>query len=88
MHDLVFYIAVGWMTALLGASVVLLIRARSITVRILALDLLTLILVGLLVLYAAVNRQQYYMDAALILALVSFVSTLATARYHSEGQIF
>ena len=88
MHDLVFYIAVGWMTALLGASVVLLIRARSITVRILALDMLTLILVGLLVLYAAVNRQQYYIDAALILALVSFVSTLATSRYHSEGQIF
>ena len=88
MHELVFYIAFIWMTVLLGVTVVLLIRARSANVRVLALDQLTLILVGLLVLYAAANREQYYMDAALILSLVSFVSTLAASRYHSEGRIF
>jgi len=41
------------------------IRLRSTAGRVLALD--TLILVGLLVLYADANRSSYYMGAALVL---------------------
>ncbi len=88
MHQVIFAGAAVWMTVLLSVTVVVVIRARSTMVRILALDMLTLILIALLILFADANGVSYYLDAALVLALLSFVSTLAAARYHSEGRIF
>ncbi len=88
MHEVVFYLAALWMTALLVVTVVLVIRARSSLSRILALDMLILILVALLVLFSDANGVSYYLDAALVLALLSVVATIAAARYHSEGRLF
>jgi multicomponent Na+:H+ antiporter subunit F len=88
MHQIVFYLAFVWMTVLLVVSAAAVIRLRSTAGRILALDTLTLILVALLVLYAAANRSPYYTDAALVLSLLAFVATLALARYHGERKVF
>lgn len=88
MHETMFFIAAGWMTILLITALVTVIRAATVMVRILALDALTLILIGLLVLFASANRSSYYLDAALILALLSFISTMAATRYHSEQKVF
>ena len=88
MHEIVFYFAFAWMTVLLVTSVAAVIRLRSTAGRILALDMLTLILVALLVLYADANRSSYYMDAALVLSLLAFVATLVLARYHGERKVF
>lgn len=88
MHTVVFYVAVGWMTVLLVVSVISTIRLRATASRILALDTLTLVLVGLLVLFSVIFQTAYYLDAALILALLAFVSTIAAARYHGERKIF
>jgi multicomponent Na+:H+ antiporter subunit F len=83
-HDAVFYAGVLWMTVLLAASVVLVVRARSTFTRIVALDMVILILAGLLALLASAQGVPYYLDAALALALVSGVSTIAAARYASR----
>ena len=88
MHQIVFYLAFVWMSILLVVSAAAVIRLRSTAGRILALDTLTLILVALLVLYAAANRSPYYMDAALVLSLLAFVGTLVLARYHGERKVF
>jgi multisubunit Na+/H+ antiporter MnhF subunit len=88
LHEIVFYLAVIWMTGLLAVSVAAVIRVCSTAGRILALDMLTLILVALLVLYAAANRSPYYLDAALILALLAFIGTQVAARYHGQRKIF
>jgi multicomponent Na+:H+ antiporter subunit F len=88
LHEIVFYFAVAWMTGLLAISVAAVIKIQSTAGRILALDMLTLILVALLVLYADANRSPYYLDAALILALLAFVGTVAAARYHGQRKIF
>ena len=88
MHEIVFYGAMAWMTGLLAVSVAAVIKVRSTAGRILALDMLTLILVALLVLYADANRSPYYLDAALILSLLAFVGTVAAARYHGERKMF
>ena len=88
MHEAVFYVAALWMAGLLGVSVGAVIRARSTLSRVLALDMLILILIALLVLYADANVSAYYLDAALALALLSVVTTIAAARYHSEGRPF
>jgi multisubunit Na+/H+ antiporter MnhF subunit len=88
VHEIVFYLAFAWMTVLLVVGVAAVIRMRSTASRILALDMTTLILVALLVLYADANRSSYYLDAALVLALLAFIGTLALSRYHGERKIF
>jgi multicomponent Na+:H+ antiporter subunit F len=88
LHELVFYVATAWMTVLLAVAVVAVIGLYSTAGRILALDMLTLILVVLLVLYGDAERTPYYLDAALTLALLAFVGTLAAARYFGERKIF
>jgi multicomponent Na+:H+ antiporter subunit F len=88
LHEIVFYPAVFWMTVLLVVGVVAVVGISSTTGRILALDTLTLVLVALLVLYGDAQREVYYLDVALILALLAFVGTLAAARYYGERKIF
>lgn len=87
MHDLIFFVAIAWVTVLLVACAAAVVRLRTTAARILALDALTLILVALLVVYATGQRSSYYMDAALILALLAFLSTLVAARYHGERKV-
>ena len=88
MHDLVYNLALGWMTVLLGACVFEVVRAKSELVRVLALDTLALVLVAVLVLYSTTEDVSWYLDAALVIALLSFIGTLAASRYYSEGKIF
>jgi len=87
MHLTFIGAAAIWMTVLLAMIILFAIRARSSAERLLAVDALTLLLVGLLVLYAAANQQPYYLDAALALALVSFVGTVAAARRLAGGRV-
>ncbi|MGC4105475.1 MAG: monovalent cation/H+ antiporter complex subunit F [Thermomicrobiales bacterium] len=88
MHEIVYYAAMIWMVGLLCLCIVQVVRAKSTLVRILALDTLTLVLIALMVLYSTTTGKGYYIDAAIMLALLSFVSTVAAARYHSERRIF
>jgi multisubunit Na+/H+ antiporter MnhF subunit len=88
MHEAVFYAAVLWMTGLLGVSVFLVVRARSSLSRILALDMLILILIAELVLFAAATSSSYYLDAALALSLLAIAATIAASRYHAEDEPF
>ncbi len=88
MHELVFYLAALWLTGLVIACAVLVLRARSAASRILALDTLVLLLVGLLVLWSDAEGVPYFLDAALVLSLLGFGATLAVARFHGEGRIF
>lgn len=88
MHQLVFYVAALWLSGLVIACAVLVLRARTTASRILALDTLVLLLVGLLVLWSDSEGVPYFLDAALVLSVLGFVATLAAARFHGEGKIF
>ena len=88
MSSVVFYIGIAWLALLLGVLVIRLPRARTTAQRILVLDLLTLVLIGLLALAAGEDQRSYALDAALALALLSFVATLAASRYHEDREPF
>jgi multicomponent Na+:H+ antiporter subunit F len=88
MHEIVFRAAALWMAVLICLSLLTVVRARSSLTRVLALDMVTLLLIALLVLYSDSRKVGYYLDAALVLSLLSFLATVAAARYHSEGEIF
>jgi multicomponent Na+:H+ antiporter subunit F len=87
MHLAVVAAAAIWMTVLLVINVVFIIRARGNAVRILAVDTTTLVLVAVLVLFSAANQTSYYLDAALALALFSFIGTVVAARYLGRSRI-
>jgi multisubunit Na+/H+ antiporter MnhF subunit len=88
MSDTITTIALIWAIALFALSVLAVIRARGSFSRMLALDTATLMLIGVLVIMARRDHEPYYLDAALMLAALSFVSTIAAARYRAEGRPF
>ena len=49
--------------------------------RVIAIDLIGVLLVGLLVVMAGEMAQQALLDVAMVVALISFVGTVAYARY-------
>lgn len=83
-----FNTALIGLALLLLATILLVIRAKSTLVRLLAADVLTLILVAVLVLFAQREGRAYYLDAALILALLSFIGVIAAGRYYRSGRPF
>jgi multicomponent Na+:H+ antiporter subunit F len=83
-----FAVALAWSTLLLIVGGVVLLRARDVFQRIVALDLLATLVVSILALLSYLQDVSYYMDAAVALALLSFVSTVAAARYLGSGGPF
>ena len=88
MPELVFDIAAGWATLLLVAGGVLLLRSPGSLQRVLALDVLVVIVIALLTALSYVRDVSYYIDAALALALLALTSTLVAARYVTRGGPF
>lgn len=67
--------------AALVLSTVRLLRGPTLPDRVVALDLISILLVALLTLFAISSRVDAYLDAALVLALVAFLGTVALARF-------
>jgi multicomponent Na+:H+ antiporter subunit F len=79
---------VMFMLALAAAIVfVRLAKGPSLPDRVVATDLLGTLAVGLLVVGAAASGQRAFMDAAVVIALIAFVSNIAYARFvERKGQ--
>lgn len=58
-----------------------LVRGPSLPDRVVALDLMATIVVGIFSIYAMAMNQPVFIDAAIVLALVVFLGTVAFARY-------
>ena len=58
-----------------------LVRGPSLSDRVIALDLTALLAVGLIAIMAFEAGQPVFLDAAIVLALVAFLGTVAFARY-------
>jgi multicomponent Na+:H+ antiporter subunit F len=63
-------------------------KGPSAMERLQALDLTTNVFVGIIVVLGIVLDNAQMIDIGIALAAFSFVSTLATARYISEGRFF
>jgi multicomponent Na+:H+ antiporter subunit F len=88
MSDALLVVAIAWTTLLLAGGGLVLLRAGDALQRVLALDLIVAIFIALLALLAYASDTSYYLDAALALALLSFVATLAAARHYERGAPF
>ena len=74
---------------LIGLAIVLavirLVIGRTVVDRIVALDMLTVISLSLIALYAHVSGRFIYLDVALVYGLLSFLAVLAIARFLEKG---
>lgn len=57
------------------------VRGPSLPDRVVAIDLLGVIVTGFAVVSAASTGSSWFLDIAIVVALVSFVGTIAYARY-------
>ncbi len=77
--------------AMIGIALVLnlwrLIVGPSVPDRILALDTMYINTIALIVLYGIGMRTQIYFEAALLIAMLGFVSTVAVCKYLLRGDI-
>lgn len=72
------------LTMLAAAAVLTFIRLTkgpTLPDRVIAIDLIGVLLVCLLVLMAGITVQQAFLDVAMVVALISFVGTVAYAQY-------
>jgi multicomponent Na+:H+ antiporter subunit F len=71
--------------AMISAALLLvfvrLARGPSLSDRVVALDLIAVLAVGLIAMVAFETDQPVFLDAAIVLALVAFLGTVAFARY-------
>lgn len=58
-----------------------LVRGPSLPDRVVAFDLITAIILGLIAGYVLLTRATVFLDAAVVVALISFLGTVAIARY-------
>ena len=75
-------LAVSGVTVLLG--VVRLVRGPSTADRVVAVDLLSAVAVGVTAAWSVAADDPVYLDVALLLALVTFLGTVAFAAYAEE----
>jgi multicomponent Na+:H+ antiporter subunit F len=59
-------------------------RGPSLLDRVIALDLMALFTVGICAVYAITRNQAIFMDIATVLALLSFLATIAFAQFIEE----
>ena len=85
MHGLVFHIAVVWIALLGAGGLLVLVRSSSPFVRILAIDTLVLLVVAFLLLVAIDAERPVFADAAIVLALVGFTTTVALVRVERDA---
>jgi multicomponent Na+:H+ antiporter subunit F len=67
----------------LGAVLTLirLMRGPTLPDRVISIDLIGILIVCMLVVMAGDTGQQAFLDVAMVIALISFVGTVAYARY-------
>ncbi len=63
------------------------IRGPTTPDRVVALDTIATNVVSVAVLFALLTNQGFFVSVSLVLAIIGFVSTIAVARYVTEGDI-
>lgn len=88
MHAPVFQLAVAWLVLLLVVNIVQLFRRGDAIEAVLAVEVSTMLVIAILVVHALETGERYYLDPALVIALLSFAETLVAVRFLAHGGIF
>ncbi|WP_380058180.1 K+/H+ antiporter subunit F [Falsihalocynthiibacter sp. SS001] len=87
MIDLAINFAVGCFGAALLMNLWKILRAEGVTDRILALDTMVINVIALIILHGMQYKTEMVFEAALIISMLGFVSTVAYTRFMLRGNI-
>lgn len=85
MADTILILAGGLIFLAIVFAVARLIMGRTVVDRVAAVDLLTVISISMIALYAHIAGRFVYLDVALVYGVLSFLAVVATARYLERG---
>ena len=81
MLDLMVQIALGLLALSALLALWRVVRGPTLPDRVVALDLVGVLVAGMAVVSAARTGSPYFLDVAIVIALISFVGTVAYAGY-------
>jgi multicomponent Na+:H+ antiporter subunit F len=81
MLDITIGIALLMLTVSALLTLVRVVRGPTLPDRVVAIDLIGVLIVGVIVVSSAATGEQAFLDVAIVIALISFVGTVAYARY-------
>ena len=87
MLETALTIAFGLFVLALLLNLYRLLRGPTLPDRALALDTMYINTIGLIVLYGISSDSKLYFEAAMLIALIGFLSTVAVAKYMLRGDI-
>ena len=85
MSEIFLYLAALLIAGSVLLGVVRLIRGVTLVDRVAAIDMLTIVSISMIALYAHISGRFIYVDVALVYAVLSFLAVLAMARYLERG---
>ncbi|MBZ9651572.1 cation:proton antiporter [Psychroflexus montanilacus] len=81
VHDFLYYIILPILSISSLLVFVRFIKGPSIVDRVVALDLLITISIGIIAIYSILSDKPTFLDISLVLALIAFLGTVAFAYY-------
>lgn len=81
LKTIVLYGGLFLLSATVMMAILRLVRGPTLPDRVVALDMLTAVGIGITAVYAVWTEQTVFLDVATVLALISFLGTIAFARY-------
>ncbi len=81
LHDYLYYFILPILTFGVILVFIRFFKGPTISDRVVALDLLITIGIGIIAMYSIISEQPTFLDIAMILALIAFLSTTAFSYY-------
>jgi multicomponent Na+:H+ antiporter subunit F len=85
MLDIVSHVSLATLGVALVVAFIRLVKGPTLPDRVVAMDLIGVLVVGLIVVLAAWTGVRATLDAAVVIALIGFVGTVAYATYVERG---
>jgi multicomponent Na+:H+ antiporter subunit F len=84
---MVFNVIFGMLIAAILLGFIRLVLGPTLADRVVALDLIGILSVGLIAMYAVFQDQAVFIDVAVVLALIAFLGTIAFAYFIEKGEL-
>lgn len=80
-------ITFGVLIIAMFAAFLRLVRGPSLPARVVALDMMAALSVGIIAVYVVASGQPIFLDVAIVLALIGFLGTVAFAYFIEKGEL-
>lgn len=81
LNDLLYYVVLPMLMISIVLVFVRFVIGPKLSDRVIALDLLITIGIGVIAVYSIISEQSTFLDIAMILALIAFLGTVAFSYY-------